>query len=95
MRGHTPAPWTTRPIGDGRVAIDGQHWVEFATVVVEVEEMAYREGEANARLIAAAPDLLASCKALLEAAPSRDIIGADVFDNARSAIIKATGEPIQ
>lgn len=55
------------------------------------------EGEANASLIAAAPDLLAACVALLAAFPAPPIKSRGGFEGnlahatARSAIARATG----
>jgi hypothetical protein len=55
----------------------------------------YEENGANARLIAAAPDLLAALKQLVadyEGVPDpTDADGQSVFDSARAAIAKATG----
>ena len=52
------------------------------------------DGRANARLIAAAPDLLAALK-VAEKAMQADISGIDIgasFEQIRAAIAKATGE---
>ncbi len=50
------------------------------------------QAEANARLIAAAPDLLTACQGLLMCSLPHDISGQRFIDNARAAIARATGE---
>lgn len=54
----------------------------------------FNEGRANARLIAAAPDLLAALMALLERAQSElaDPLDVPEIADAHAAITKATGE---
>ena len=64
MSGHTPGPWR---ICLGLICADtpkGQ--AELASVYKESEYVAPLPHIANARLMAAAPDLLAACKASLE-----------------------------
>lgn len=89
----TPGPWSFiarewqlgRKHSDWVVYDDGHNWIclgpswdaEFA-----------RESEANARLIAAAPDLLNALTVLADAAEARGI----PCDAARAAITRATGE---
>lgn len=60
MRGHTSGPW--RIVGDLVCADTPKGQVELATVYRESEYMARLPHEANARLIAAAPDLLEALK---------------------------------
>ena len=102
---HTPAPWTMSvPMGTGH--LEGREpwfWVS-ADRTLHLQVMACPDGyvcgenEANARLIAAAPDLL---DALKELADLVDLIRAgdytpDSFTTqpARAAIAKATAIPI-
>lgn len=66
---HTPGPWR---VSEGRhnknwALISAPRWEDFARVVIRMDgdEMDFATGVANARLIAAAPDLLAACKALM------------------------------
>jgi hypothetical protein len=64
-------------------------------------EHAYPEAEANARLIAAAPDLLAACKALCRRLESNELVNRPdnpcnhydqpAYDEALAAIAKAEG----
>ena len=57
---HTPGPWQVGARKKHRVCIDSPagNWWDFARVVVSVSGHYNAEGEANAQLIAAAPDLL-------------------------------------
>lgn len=72
---YTPGPWTARPynVVSGRVAewsIGSKEWKDLAHVYVQDDDTATEcelgDGDANARLIAAAPDLLAACEAFRE-----------------------------
>jgi hypothetical protein len=104
---HVPGPWQLgseiengcRPIhGTTR---DGINWGSFAEVVVELEGSPSEEGEANARLIAAAPDLLDALQSLLDECAKHhcfEFVSFDhpsvkpTFDVARAAIAKAVGK---
>lgn len=89
---HTPGPWTlddrgckfiVHKTGDGYITrdicrMDGSTMAAFAQ-------------EANARLIAAAPELLAALQLYLAHAPEPECaIGRHVQQKARAAIAKAT-----
>lgn len=96
MSAHTPGPWAYRltetyavlgPDG-GRVAIctnlKGQHGLGGRR---ESNEVA-----ANARLIAAAPELLEALQAMVECSHTNDIQTCAMASQlARAAIVKATG----
>ena len=99
MTKHTPAPWVysrnSNPIcilGDWRG--DGSY-----SDVAEIAPQERQEALANARLISAAPDLLAACHALMRAEAMQEgkrggeIMGqiSLAIDAARAAIAKATG----
>ena len=98
---HTPGPWRAQESKSGAcVMIFGPgEWklAEAHSYQAQYED----EGaptkdtrEANARLIAAAPDLLAALQALLGSFESEaGIIGKATVDRARAAIAAATGEP--
>lgn len=96
---HTPGPWTIGKVGsyctkEGYVPINSDSYFAFAEVVWEFEDSpdskTSRECRANARLIAAAPDLL---NALKEVASVLGLNGCyEAQDRARNAIAKATGE---
>ena len=59
---HTQGPWAVSNYYAGKASISGKDWGGFATVVTKLDgdESESVEGLANARLIAAAPDLLAT-----------------------------------
>lgn len=64
MSKHTPGPWEVGPQHHGQVAV----WQsDFPAVVATCGRQ--DDAEANARLIAAAPDLLAALKETLRASP--------------------------
>lgn len=88
MNKHTPGPWTQEH--DGAVVIGRR-------VVIPVngcgpDGVSRKEREANARLIAAAPDLLAACNL---ASKSCGFLGLNsaAQKNILSAIAKAEGTP--
>lgn len=76
MSKYTPGPWK-RKIKSVLIPIAPYEWAE-----------AYGGSIANARLIAAAPDLLEALKGVLRVADRKT----DEFDAARAAIAKAEGE---
>ena len=66
---YTPGPWKVRFVGD-EIWINSTHWEALAKVssvpeIVE-ENTGENQGMDNARLIAAAPELLYGCKAALK-----------------------------
>lgn len=98
---HTPGPWelsdNTDVDGRRRVIRDGY---AVALVCSRASSPAsgsqYFEKDANARLIAAAPELLAACKAMMAKPETRDVdrdyTDFDVaIDAMRSAVLKAEG----
>jgi len=78
---HTPGPWSV-----GRCS-----WNDEGNVCYELEGI--RQGcAADARLIAAAPDLLSALNAMLtHMGMDEDEWNKPTFDQARAAIVKATG----
>ena len=101
---HTPGPWEAIPAkneyGEPTISIrgDGQFIATMNTVSIDGAEFSLPpEGAANARLIAAAPDLLAACKALLNFArsvrPGGGVLAGEemMFREAAAAIARATG----
>lgn len=87
---HTPAPWVTeQPEGKGYVWVsssDGSRG-NLATVWC-----ADGNAMANARLMAAAPDLLEALKDSLDLITTISPLEGDTVKKARAAIAKATGE---
>ena len=96
MTDHTPGPWHV--IEACYEAYRGSH--SIGSVDVRVAKVARNgvddvEGEANARLIAAAPDLLEACVEAIQALDaefSQRITDVN-FPLLRAAVAKATGGP--
>lgn len=98
---HTPGPWTATfmPAGAGLwntriMGPDGEHIL--ADTYTQFYGPGQAESEANARLIAAAPELLEALAGLLKHAPLPKGIRKDFsytlyLEAARSAIAKAEG----
>ena len=91
---HTPAPWSveidhhTAAPEFIRAYVDGEMY-DLASVLCDETGNA----TANARLIAAAPDLLELARQVVLAADQNEgSIPADIVSGARAAIAKATGE---
>lgn len=84
MKTHTPSPWRTTGLnvraGDALICYATNHWAD--------DETPESERQANADLIASAPDLLSALERL--AHPMADD---DDLDFARAIIAKAKGQP--
>lgn len=95
MSGYTPGPWEVDEDslrGSSYVAIHGDGWVEFASVVTRMKDgKESPEGRANARLIAAAPDLLEALDALVNMPSDMTAERVAALDAARKALTKARG----
>lgn len=105
--GHTPGPWQISKANceSGYVAIDslvkhGSRDAFYALAQVAVAEfddeeeqvsVPCEEGAANARLIAAAPELLEACKAIAGVYEGHEDVPLYVR-RARAAILKAEGK---
>ena len=103
---HTPGPWAlSRDVGDGEVCTvygcTGGHIYIVGNreyLGREIEDLS-AEADANARLIAAAPDLLTACKAALKYIPGSEVhswppgfaLKDDSLKLLRAAIAKAEG----
>lgn len=91
MSGHTPGPWTIKPSD-----VDGHFSVESANLI-EGDYVAEAYDEADARLIAAAPDLLETMQTIIAALrEARDsgvssVSREDLIAAAATAINKAEG----
>lgn len=98
---HTPGPWENMEHSD--VVMSQSGWVVAQGGPIGGSRPPDNEAFANARLIAAAPDLLEACKATLNEMRqmhehhhphcSNGCPYAEIRDSARSAIAKAEPEP--
>lgn len=86
---HTPGPWTIQQQGpDEQIYVIQEDGMRF---ICRMEEC-YSEQNANANLIAAAPDLLTSLQRLYDATYGKtDLVCPLDFEHARKAIGKAKG----
>lgn len=92
MTNHTPGPWTAKPWtyeNGKRTVCTIQTDTDAIAQVLDLwcPDDRTAEKEANARLIAAAPDLLAALRAVIRVADR----ATDEFDQARAALAKAEG----
>jgi hypothetical protein len=62
---HTPGPWAVHPSKARVDAFVGGAPLPVCELLWPTDQRSEAETEANARLIAAAPELLAACKAML------------------------------
>ena len=93
---HSPGPWTAKYLPQHRMRVIQDENISICDIALW--NVDYDEQMANARLIAAAPELLASCRSLIEAL---ELIGrdhavwwphdGDLVVRARAAIAKAEG----
>lgn len=85
---HTPGPWH---IGDTNTNFSPKVYGADGYMTADCSRIQKRtdaEEQANARLIAAAPDLLAALKSVVAIADRKTV----EFDNARAAIAAAEGK---
>jgi hypothetical protein len=92
MSKHSPGPWELGRITDGFQELNAFHgeapWARFACVAVMVDGRPDAEGKANARLIAAAPELLEALGAIVAFDTP---LPCGLLQQARAAIAKAEG----
>jgi hypothetical protein len=90
---HTPGPWRARKVGDEVWIGNGKNDL-VCCIQPSYGEFRPEHVEGNARLIAAAPDLLVACQAVMAALASyEEGIGLppDVWFQVEAVIAKATG----
>ncbi len=97
MSKHTPGPWVVDEANTNLVArlVNGvyEYVCEVEPSSFSTREYSQDQEEADARLIAAAPELLAALKRMVLDGNCRDAnYRALANDQARAAIAKATGE---
>lgn len=92
---HTPAPWNDGLHYQGHLAIQSDNGRLVALCGAMARNDEQLENLANARLIAAAPDLLAALREIVAAVESGDVDGyspsGDWFREACAAIAKTIG----
>lgn len=97
MSKHTPGPWEVGSAFDnyGEIEIAIERMTPAGNLVVAVALGGLQGQDANAKLIAAAPDLLAALQAIVKSLVDQDDEGmiehAQQMIDARAAIAKATG----
>lgn len=106
---HTPGPWTTSLTMEFQVTEDGEDALPFEAICVDAgtgesialvtkDQVSHGQAEANARLIAAAPDLLTSLQRLdevfFEEKNGKAGLANEIREQINSAIAKATSLPI-
>lgn len=89
---HAPGPWIAKVHNRGIQQVETKdsiviHWTGF-----DASDFGNPTCEANARLIAAAPDLLRACELLLMLSLPQDISGMAMVEVARQAVRRAKGE---
>ena len=96
MSAHTPGPWTAAD-GPFGIVISGQ-WGIHPGPSIRLADMPNDERDpetwANARLIAAAPDMLAQLKRLIYFHRTNDTPNTDPWADAADVIAKAEGEAV-
>lgn len=89
---HTPGPWEINE-GDGMAIAKVSMFAITAPCTANIGSgLSREENAANARLIAAAPDLLAICQQLEREGDARVQIAPDLRVALRAAIVAATGD---
>lgn len=81
MSQHTPGPWT----------FDDDYYVVAGEENDIICELWSQDKDANARLIAAAPEMYEALKAINKAFPWNEQMTRPVFDKVHAAIAKAEG----
>lgn len=110
MSKHTPGPWTALIEGestwgsDSHSVVAGEHFAGVADVMIECEASTHGEdgvthvtqeqGIANARLIAAAPDLLSAAYAIDGASEYMEFDPDSRFGEALSMIVAAIAKAV-
>lgn len=93
---HTPGPWIVNPFSARVDCAALDEWGDPLPICELLWPTDYRsedETQANARLIAAAPELLEALTRTLDALEKLDAGETKVAKAARAAIAKATGAP--
>lgn len=93
MAQHTPGPWSHGELSGDILDPRGRSICEILDANGEPHGgVPIKQAEANARLIAAAPELLNALKEMLRSMVGRHDESVPAVERARAAIAKATGE---
>ena len=95
MSNHTPGPWVVgrKLTPNGVYTVDGELIANTHSAMRSLlrdEQIA--EQDANVRLIAAAPELLAALRAMLSVCGCGTALDCSVCNSARAAILQAEGK---
>ena len=90
-QGHTPGPWTYGVPSPGANFSIYSTKMSIGRLGIASNSKRAAEGEANARLIAAAPDLLAALK-MVQRSTEWPTMESETQDAVSAAISRATGE---
>jgi len=93
---HSQAPWSHHPYDNIILTHDGRklfEWIAKSSRVLG-KEVSVAQRDANARLVAAAPDLLESLEEMVSQFDQFGLIDCEerAIKEARAALAKATGE---
>lgn len=88
---HTPGPWRVGQMADSVVAEDGTNLARSIGPYSRGGGAPHDERAANAKLIAAAPDLLAACRAAVASGGLEGANLTNALSRCRAAVEKATG----
>ena len=100
MSAHTPGPWHVEWTRAPKTSLDGYNYhIRSESGVYICEGKNGYPNEADARLMAAAPHLLAACSDILEGLELRGLLDGwhhdqDIVNRLRAAIAGATGEQV-
>ena len=90
---HTPGPWVVRTIDQSLATVETQDGEYIICAAAQLRgddwKTEHAERKANARLIAAAPELLEALQFVMTASGEQL---STAFEQAQAAIAKATGE---
>jgi hypothetical protein len=91
---HTIGPWAVEhPFGEPGVYVTTAYPDRSGPLICRLVDQAQTpEGAANARLIAAAPDLLAALEAVTSDHDGMVLLNDGIADKVRAAIARATGK---
>jgi hypothetical protein len=97
MSKHTPGPWQCSLFAHGHAMVSTTAFADKPCSdggPDKVGPLPIKPSVENARLIAAAPELLAACESFLRQFDESGTVGIETIDAARAAIAKAKGQAV-